>query len=193
VVLLLGARGTDFYDSYRNFLPIDGDNRYELDVDAAVFATGNLGEWLYTGAYNSDRTLNENCRGESGLFRATDSDCTNVYPTYGDDSYTDVIAPSLDSLYLRFERNSPSNNSGIDYAMWGDFNTEEFATAAQLFTATNRQLHGFKAHYNFGNLAATALYANNVEGFRRDTIAPDGTSGFYFTSERNIIPGSETV
>ena len=193
VDLRLGARGTDFYDSYRDFLPTDGDNRYELDVDAAAFATGNLGEWLYTGAYNSDRTLNENCRGESGLFRATDSDCTNVYPTYGDDSYTDVIAPSLDSLYLRFERNSPSNNSGIDYAMWGDFNTEEFATAAQLFTATNRQLHGFKAHYNFGNLAATALYANNVEGFRRDTIAPDGTSGFYFTSERNIIPGSETV
>ncbi|MGC1529035.1 MAG: TonB-dependent receptor [Phormidesmis sp.] len=193
VDLRLGARGTDFYDSYRDFLPIDGDNRYELDVDAAVFATGNLGEWLYTGAYNSDRTLNENCRGESGLFRATDSDCTNVYPIYGDDSYTDVIAPSLDSLYLRFERNSPSNNSGTDYAMWGDFNTEEFATAAQLFTATNRQLHGFKAHYNFGDLAATALYANNVEGFRRDAIAPDGTSGFYFTSERNIIPGSETV
>lgn len=193
VDIRLGARGSDFYSSYRDFLPLDGDNRYTLDVDAAVFATGNIGEWLYTGAYNSDRPLNENCRGESTLFRASDSDCSNTYPTYGDDSYSDVVAPSLDSLYLRFERTSPTNSTGIDYAMWGDFNTEEFATAAQLFTATNRQLHGFKINYNFGQLAATGLYANNVEGFQRDIIAPDGTSGFYFTSQRNLVPGSENV
>ncbi|MEM9148970.1 MAG: TonB-dependent receptor [Cyanobacteria bacterium P01_F01_bin.3] len=189
----LGARGTDFYDSYREFLPVDGDNSYEFDIDAAVFATGNLGEWLYTGAYNSDRTLNENCRGETTLFRAsTGGDC-NTYATYGDDSYSDVVAPSLDSVYLRFERNSPTNETGIDYAMWGDFNTQEFATASQLFTATNRQLHGFKTNYNFGALALTGLYANNVEGFQRDTIAPDGTSGTYFTSQRDLVPGSENV
>ena len=190
--LRLGAKGTDFYSSYRDFLPVDSDNSAEFDVDAAVFATGNIGEWLYTGAYNSDRALNENCRGESALFRASDSDCSNVYPTYGDDSYTDVVAPSLDSVYLRFERNSPSF-AGIDYAMWGDFNTEEFSVSSQLFTATNRQLHGLKANYNFGNLALTGLYANHVEGFQRDTIAPDGTSGLYFTSQRNLVPGSENV
>ncbi|MEL7067377.1 MAG: TonB-dependent receptor [Cyanobacteria bacterium J06581_3] len=193
VDLRLGARGTDFYDSYREFLPLDGDNSYEFDVEAAVFATGNVGEWLYTGAYNSDRSLNENCRGESSLFRGSSGDCDTIYPTYGDDSYSDVVAPSLDSVYLRFERNSPSNPAAIDYAMWGDFNTQEFATPAQLFTSTTRQLHGFKANYNFGNLAATGLYANNVEGFERDTIAPDGTSGFYFTSQRNIVAGSESV
>ena len=192
VDLRLGAKGTDFYSSYRDFLPVDRDNSTEFDVDAAVFATGNVGEWLYTGAYNSDRSLNENCRGESALFRASDSDCGNVYSTYGDDSYTDVVAPSLDSVYLRFERNSPSF-AGIDYAMWGDFNTEEFSSSSQLFTATNRQLHGFKANYNFNNLAVTGLYANNVEGFQRDTIAPDGTSGLYFTSQRNLVPGSENV
>ena len=188
-----GARGTDFYSSYRDFLPLSGDNRSALDLDAAIFATGNIGEWLYTGAYNSDRPLNENCRGETALFRTSDSDCQNAYPTYGDDSYSDVVAPSLDSLYLRFERSSPSNPTGVDSAMWGDFNTEEFATAAQLFTATNRQLHGFKTTYNFGNLAVTGLYANNVEGFQRDIIAPDGTSGFYFTSQRGLVPGSESV
>ena len=190
--LRLGASGTDFYDSYREFLPIDGDGGYEFDVDAAVFATGNIGEWLYTGAYNSDRTLNEDCSGNSALFRASASNCTNIYPTYGDDSYSDVVAPSLDSVYLRLERNSPSS-LGTDYAMWGDYNTEEFATPAQIFTATNRQLHGFKANYNFGDFAVTGLYANNVEGFQRDTIAPDGTSGFYFTSQRDVIPGSENV
>ena len=191
--LRFGAGGSDYYDSYREFLPINGDNSYEFDIDSAVFATGNIGEWLYTGAYNSDRALNENCRGESTLFRASsDSDCINSYATYGDDSSTDVITPSLDSIYLRLERDSPTS-TGIDYAMWGDFNTEEFATSSQLFTATNRQLHGFKTNYNFGNLSITGLYANNVEGFQRDTIAPDGTSGFYFTSQRDLVPGSETV
>ncbi|MEO1635211.1 MAG: TonB-dependent receptor, partial [Cyanobacteria bacterium J06631_9] len=188
----LGARGTDYYDSYRDFLPIDGNNPYELDIDTAVFATGNIGEWLYTGAYNSERTLNENCRGETTLFRSGGGGCENTYATYGDDSYSDVTAPSLDSVYLRIERNSPTT-LGIDYAMWGDFNTEEFATPAQLFTSTSRQLHGFKASYNFGNLVATGFYANNVEGFQRDTIAPDGTSGLYFTSQRNIVAGSENV
>ncbi|MEL6853782.1 MAG: TonB-dependent receptor [Cyanobacteria bacterium J06607_13] len=193
VDLRVGARGTDYYDSFREFLPIDDDNSYEVDIDAAVFATGNLGEWLYTGAYNSDRSLNENCRGETALFSTSAGSCDNAYATYGDDSHTDAVAPSLDSLYLRFERNSPSNPAGIDYAMWGDFDTEEFATPAQVFTSTTRQLHGFKASYNFGNLAATGFYANNVEGFQRDVIPPDGTSGFYFTSQRDIVSGSETV
>ncbi len=193
VDLRFGGSGTDFYDSYREFLPADGNNDYAFDVDAAVFATGNLGEWLYTGAYNSDRTLNEDCNGDSALFRASSSSCTTLYPTYGDDSYTDVVAPSIDSVYLRLERNSPSNSRAIDYAMWGDFNTQEFASAAQLFTATSRQLHGFKANYNFGNLSATGFYANNVEGFARDIIAPDGTSGTYFTSQRQLVPGSENV
>ncbi|MEN8446142.1 MAG: hypothetical protein ABG776_14140, partial [Cyanobacteria bacterium J06555_13] len=101
--LRVGARGTDFYDSYREFLPVNGDNDYEFDVDAAVFATGNLGEWLYTGAYNSDRTLNEDCNGDSALFRTNSSTCSNLYPTYGDNSYSDVVAPSLDSVYLRLE------------------------------------------------------------------------------------------
>ena len=192
VDLRFGARGTDYYDSYREFLPLDGDDDYVLDLDAAVFATGNIGEWLYTGAYNSDRTLNQDCNGDSRLFRASSS-CDNTYATYGDDSYADVVAPSLDSVYLRLERTSPSAIAATDYAMWGDFNTEEFSTASQLFTATNRQLHGFKANYNFGNLALTGLYANNVEGFQRDTIAPDGTSGFYFTSQRDLVPGSERV
>ncbi|MFK8182014.1 MAG: TonB-dependent receptor [Phormidesmis sp.] len=194
VDLRFGARGTDFYDSFREFLPVDGDDSYEFDVNGAVFATGNLGEWLYTGAYNSDRSLNENCRGESTLFRSGTGggDCINSYATYGDDSSSNVVAPSLDSVYLRLERNSPTS-TGIDYAMWGDFNTEELSTASQLFTATNRQLHGFKTNYNFGQLAVTGLYANNVEGFQRDTIAPDGTSGFYFTSQRDLVPGSETV
>ncbi len=37
------------------------------------------------------------------------------------------------------------------------------------------------------------MYANNIEGFQRDTFAPNGTSGNYFLSQRLLVPGSETV
>jgi len=190
--LRLGKRGTDFYRSFRDFLPIDRDYSYQVDARAAVFATGRIGEWLFTGAYNSDRPLNKTCDDTVRLFREQQF-CDQNYPVYGDSSESIVIAPSIDSVFLRFERTSPVTNAGTDYAMWGDFNTEEFARRSQEFTSTTRQLHGFKANYNIGNLQITGLFANNVQGFQRDTIAPDGTSGFYFLSRRLLIEGSEDV
>jgi Invasin, domain 3 len=193
VDLRFGARGTDFYESFRDFLPLDENNRYQVDVDAAVFTTGSIGEWLFTGAYNSERALNEDCRGEVTLFRHSGETCANNYPTYGDDSERSVLTPSIDSVFLRLERTSPHEGAGVDYAMWGDFDTEEFAQASQLFSATSRQLHGFKLNYNFGDLALSGFYGDNIEGFQRDTLAPDGTSGYYFLSQRQLVAGSEEI
>jgi hypothetical protein len=188
----LGARGTDFYGSFRDFLPPDGKNGTQLDIRSAVFATGKVGDWLFTGAYNSARPLNQGCDRTAALFRANQA-CDQNYPVYGDSSQSTVVTPSTDSLYLRFERSSPIPGAGTDYAMWGDYNTEEFATRSQQFTATTRQLHGFKANYNLGNLQITGFYGNNVQGFQRDTLAPDGTSGYYFLSRRLLVEGSENV
>lgn len=187
----LGKRGTDFYRSFREFLPADGDNSTQLDVYAAAFATGKVGNWLFTGAFNNSRPLNQTCDGTSRLFRDQQA-CQNTYPVYGDSSQSTVVTPSTDSLYLRFERNAPGG-FGTDYAMWGDYNTEEFARKSQQFTATTRQLHGFKGNYNLGDLQVTAFYGNNVQGFQRDTIAPDGTSGYYFLSRRILVEGSENI
>lgn len=189
--LRFGKRGTDFYRSFRDFLPTDGNNNYHLAGRGAVFATGKVGDWLVTGAYNSDRALNETCDGTAYLFRAQQF-CDQNYPVYGDSSKVDVLTPSIDSVFLKLERTSPRTN-GIDYFMWGDYNTEEFAARSQQFTATSRQLHGFKSNYNIANLQLSAFYGNNVQGFQRDTIAPDGTSGFYFLSRRLLIGGSENV
>ncbi|MGI2905565.1 TonB-dependent receptor [Tolypothrix sp. VBCCA 56010] len=186
----LGARGTDYYGKLRDFLPPDNDKRTQLDFHSAVFATGAVGDWLFTGAFNSDRPLNEDCNCDNRLFRTYQFSEQN-YPVYGDSSTVDAIAPSIDSLYLRFERST--GKASPDYAMWGDYNTEEFAQRSQQFTAITRQLHGFKANYNLGNLQFTGFYGNNLEGFQRDTIPPDGTSGYYFLSRRILIPGSENV
>ncbi|MHC5596241.1 MAG: Ig-like domain-containing protein [Nostoc sp.] len=190
--LRLGARGTNYYGSFRDFLPPDKNNGTQLDFHSAVFATGAIGEWLFTGAYNSSRSLNEDCDCNNRLFRTYQSSEQN-YPVYGDSSKVDVVAPSIDSVYLRFERSTGIPGASPDYAMWGDYNTEEFARRSQQFTSITRQLHGFKANYNFGNLQITGLYGNHLEAFQRDTIAPDGTSGYYFLSRRLLQAGSENV
>jgi hypothetical protein len=186
-----GKRGTNFHSSLREFLPADRDNKYHLSGVGSVFATGKVGEWLVTGAYNSSRSLNKTCEGNNPLFRDQQF-CDQQYPVYGDSSKSEVLTPSTDSIFFKAERSSPSTN-GIDYAMWGDYHTEELATKSQQFTATNRQLHGFKANYNVGNLQVTGLYANNIQGFQRDTVLPDGTSGTYFLSRRLVLGGSENV
>ena len=184
VDLRLGSRGTDYHGSFRDFLPPDKNNRTQLDFYSGVFATGKVGEWLFTGAFNSARAINQDCSGNTGLSRDV-KECEQ-YSVYGDSSTREQLARSQDSVFLRFERDR-------DYAMWGDYGTQELATRSQEFSATNRELHGFKANYNFGNLQATALYGNNVQGFQRDTIAPDGTSGYYFLSRRLLVTGSENV
>ncbi|MCX7593895.1 MAG: TonB-dependent receptor, partial [Fischerella sp.] len=188
----LGARGTDYYGSFRDFLPPNKDNHTQLNVRSSVFATGAMGEWLFTGAYNSSRNLNEDCNCDTRLFRSFQFNDQN-YPVYGDSSKTEVITPSIDSVYARWERSPKTRGADPDYFMWGDYNTQEFSRSSQQFTAVTRQLHGFKANYNLGNLQFTGFYGNNVEAFQRDTIAPDGTSGYYFLSRRLLLPGSENV
>ncbi len=182
----LGARGTDYFGRFEDYLPPDGNNSTQLDVTAKGFGQGRIGNWALTAAYNSDRGLNNDCNGRSTLNRADDTNACDRYPVYGDSSTVDRVVKSQDSLYLRIERNK-------NYFMWGDYGTEEFATASQLYSGTTRSLHGFKGNYHFGKLQVTALYGDNVQGFQRDTIAPDGTSGFYFVSRRLLVPGSENI
>ncbi len=192
VDLRLGARGTDFFSSFRDFVPPDGDNSTQLDFRSAVFATGAIGEWLFTGAYDSSRTLNQD-ESNNGRLNRNLQFGEKTYPVYGDSSKVEAVASSLDSLYVRLERSPKISGAEPDYFMWGSYNTHEFARSSQQFTATTRQLQGFKTNYNFGNLQVTGFYGNNVKGFQRDTIAPDGTSGYYFLSQRLVIPGSENV
>ena len=190
--LRIGARGTNYFDNFRDFLPLDEDNGAEIDFTSAAFIEGSFGRWSYRGAFNSDRPLNEDSRGENRIFRTYSSSEQN-YPVYGDSSSSEVVAPSTDNVYLRFEKSSKIEFAEPDYFMWGDYNTEEFSTESQEFSAISRQLHGFKSNYNLGNFQLNAFFANNAEGFQRDAIAPDGTSGFYFLSRRLLIPGSEDI
>lgn len=191
--LRIGAGGTDYYGSFRDFLNPDKINDgTTVDLKASVFATGTVGEWLFTGAFNSYRPLNQDCEGRNRLF-GTLQFCEQQYPVYGDSSTFTQTTPSIDSFYARLERTPKIPGADPDYIMWGDFNTQEFSRPSQLFSGTSRQLHGLKLNYNLGALQFTGMYANNIEGFERDTFVPNGTSGNYFLSKRLLVPGSETV
>jgi hypothetical protein len=191
--LRIGSGGTNYWGSFQEFLnPDEIDEGTTVDFYGAAFATGKIGDWLFTGAFNSDRAINQDCEGNNRLFGGVQF-CEQPYPVYGDSSTATPTTPSIDSFYARLERTPSIVGAEPDYFMWGDYSTNEFARASQLYTATSRQLHGFKANYNLGNLQITGLYANNIEGFQRDTIVPDGTGGNYFLSKRLLVPGSEIV
>jgi hypothetical protein len=193
VNLRFGQAGLDFYNRFRDFLrPSLIDQGYRVDFSTAAFATGRIGEWLVTGAFNNQRSLNEDCSGAVRLFRQSQF-CEQPYPVYGDSSTIDFLTPSIDSVYFKIERTSPVFGAGTDYLMWGDYGTQEFARASQFYTATTRELHGLKANYNLGDLQITFAFANNVYAFQRDTIAPNGTSGYYYLSRRLVIGGSENI
>lgn len=187
----LGPGATDYWGSFREFLAPNMIGTTEFDLDAALFGTGTLGEWSITGAFDSDRALNEVCEGNR-LFRDLQA-CERDYPTYGDSSQVDYLTPSIDSFYLRLQRESHVPGAEPDYLMWGDYTTAEFSRTSQEFTAMVRQLHGFKGNYTLGPLQFTVLYANNLRPFQRDTIAPNGTSGYYFLSKRLVLAGSEDI
>jgi hypothetical protein len=192
--LRLGARGTDYYRPFSEFVPVDRNNSSQLQARGQVFAAGRIGDWSATTAFNSDRALNKGCNGADRLSRDTNSQpCEELYPLYGDTSKVDVLTPSRDSVYAKLERSTGVAGSVPDMIMWGDYATNEFAARSQQFTATNRNLHGSKLNYNVGNLLVSGFYGDNVQGFQRDNIAPDGTSGTYFLSQRLLLGGSENL
>jgi hypothetical protein len=192
--LRLGARGTDYYRPFSEFLPVDRNNSSQLQARGQVFAAGRIGDWSATGAFNSDRALNKGCNGADRLSRDTYSqNCEDQYPLYGDTSKVDVLTPSRDSVYAKLERSTGVAGSIPDMIMWGDYATTEFAARSQQFSALNRNLHGSKLNYNVGNLLVSGFYGDNVQGFQRDNIAPDGTSGTYFLSQRLLLGGSENL
>src|SRR5919202_1274524 len=81
--LRIGPSGTNFWGRRRDFLnPETINDGTQFDLQGAVFATGRVGEWLFTGAYNSAPNHNESCDGITRLFREQQF-CEQQYPVTG--------------------------------------------------------------------------------------------------------------
>ena len=181
----LGSRRSDYDQPIQDYAGPDAGNGTALHGRTSLFATGKIGDYLFMGAYNSEHALNQTANGPSSLGRDTQP-ADNPYPIYGDSSTAAALAQSQDHLALRLEHNQ-------NYFLWGDYGTEEFSGPSQQITAITRAFHALKGNFQSGAVQTTGFYGDNVQGFQRDAIAPDGTSGLYFLSHRPLVYGSEAV
>jgi hypothetical protein len=181
--LRLGQRGSDYYAPLDQFLTDSGSTSA-----VNVFAETTVGQSLVTAALDGSHPINGDCDGVTPLYGSTQAlqACQPKYPIYGDSSSIDNLANSSDNVYARVEHDG-------NFIEWGDYDTNEFESLGQQYSAAAQNLHGLKGTLTSGNTQVTGFSAVNLSAFQRDMISPDGTSGAYALSRRLVVPGSERV
>ncbi|HLY52564.1 MAG TPA: OmpA family protein, partial [Steroidobacteraceae bacterium] len=171
------------------------------DYDARVagslsfFATQKFGDdWRVTASADTreepvkDLFSNFLNKAPDSLFRRIDPDY--YYPTYGDDSTVQELAPTLGKFYLKVERHD-------DYGLWGNFRINYFDNE---LTQVDRGLYGANLHWVSDSATSFGEKRIALDGFAAQpgTIAGrdefQGTGGsLYFLHEQDILTGSEQV
>jgi len=176
------AEGSIAYNSLKNkavALVAGAADGLNSDGRVAFFAKGLVkGDWMLTLAVDTDKR-----RGSRDNDFKTEIDPNAYYTLYGDRSYNATEASSRYPVYIKLEKKS-------FYAMFGDFNTN--ITEGKL-TRYNRHLSGIKSEYLGESFQAIGYGAETNQGFAKDEIAANGTSGPYQLSNTYILANSETV
>lgn len=175
------AEGSVGHTTLRDQMAVLTDSGVDSVTDGrlAFFAKGLVkGNWLLTAAYDSAKEKGE----RDGDFQ-NEIDPNAYYTLYGDRSYQDYEAQSRYPLYLKLEKKSA-------YALFGDFSTE--ITEGRL-TAYNRRLSGLKGEYIGEKIQVLGFAAETNQGFAKDELPANGTSGGYQLSNQNILAQSETI
>ncbi|MDF1780326.1 MAG: OmpA family protein [Alcanivoracaceae bacterium] len=171
-----GSVGYNAIDKNIEAMP-DAEKDVYTDGEASFYARGRVkGEWLMTVAYDSRREEGDNPHGQ--IF-----DPEAWYVLYGDDTSRLHDAPSQEKLYLRMERKD-------FYVLFGDFQTDLTVTELSRY---QRALTGLKSEYSGKNISSNIFAAETGNGFIRDDIPGDGTSGLYQFTRQNILPGTEQI
>ena len=145
------------------------------DGRVALYAKGRItGDWLMTLAYDTDHEA-------EGLGRRIDPN--RFYTLYGDGGQQRYDAQSQRKLYLRLERREAQ-------ILLGDFET---GLDDMEFTQYSRTLNGAKAEYFGDRVQAVAFASETDQGFVRDSVRGDGTSGIYRLSRGRIVRNSERI
>ncbi|UCF88966.1 MAG: OmpA family protein [bacterium] len=182
--ILVGlAEGTAGYNAVSGNMQSleDAGEEEDLYTDGRVafFAKGKIkGEYLLTLQYDSSGP--HGAAGE-GLHGTIDPD--TYYTLYGDATEQGYEAPTSKKLYLKIERRQ-------FYALFGDtetgLNVTELSRYDRRITGLRSELRGETFSYN--------LFASEAEqGFAKDEIPGDGTSGLYTLSGGSVVVNSESV
>lgn len=146
------------------------------DGRAAFFAKGMIkGDWLLTAAYDTDK--------ETKRLLREQIDPSQFYTLYGDGAEQRFEAQSQRKLYLKLERDRFA-------ALFGDFDTGFDRTE---YTRYARTLNGLQAQYYGEQLKVDAFASETAQGFVRESIAGDGTSGIYRLAQQRLVINSERI
>ncbi len=181
--ILVGlAEGSAAWETVKgNAVDITPEDKDDIITDGRVafFAKGLIkGNWLATIAVDTDSR-----RGDRDGDFGQEIDPNAYYTLYGDRSYQEFEGVSRYPVYVKLEKSSA-------YAMFGDYDTN---IPEGRLTSYNRRLSGLKAEYVGEDFQVVGFAAETNQGFAKDEIAADGTSGTYQLSNQRILAQSETV
>ncbi len=146
----------------------------------ALFAKGMVrGDWLLTLAVDTAKRRGAR---DTSLF-ADHIDPNAYYTLYGDRTWQYSDAESRYPLYVKLEKSAAQ-------FLFGDFNTD--LSDAKL-ARYDRRLAGIKADTNGRNLSFAGFAAETNQGFVKDELAADGTSGPFVLSAAPIVRNSEII
>ncbi len=146
----------------------------------AFYAKGQVkGEYLLTVAYDSAKE--KGSAGSKLLQQGVDPN--QYYTLYADATQPQFDAASARKLYLKIEKSQ-------FYAMFGDFDTGLSVTELGRYSRT---LNGAKTEYKGKRFGYNAFASQTAQGFRKDEIQGDGTSGLYRLQSGNIVINSDKV
>ncbi len=158
---------------------VDGSDGFYHDGRLAFYAKGQIqGKWLLTLAYDSGKDQDAV---DDGLYQLIDPD--KYYTLYGDSSVGGSDATSRERLYVRLEAEQY-------YALFGDYDTGLTVTELSRYS---RSFTGLKSEFHDQRVSVTAFAAQTDQGFIRDEIPGDGTSGLYRLSHRAIVLNSDKI
>ena len=160
--------------------PLGADeNDWNRSGRIALFAKGLVkGDWLLTLAVDTaKRRGNE----DDALYDSIDPNA--YYTLYGDNSVYGNDAQSRYPVYVKLEKETAR-------ILFGDFNTDLSDSELGRYS---RQLSGLKAEYEGERFSVSGFAAETNQGFIKDEIAADGTSGPYRLSQGNLVRNSEII
>jgi flagellar motor protein MotB len=166
-----------------------------LDGRLAFYVDGKFGQdWRLTASADTregpleDIFSNMLDKSPDALFRRLDPDYH--YPTFGDDSIVDEMAPTMGKFYLRLSQRE-------NYGLWGNF---KVGYTQNELAQVDRGLYGANVHYESDATTSFGEQRYAVDGFAAEpgTVASyeefRGTGGsLYYLRRQDLLAGSETV
>ncbi len=177
--ILVGfAQGTVGYETLNSKSEsTQADDKIYQEGRVAFFAKGKIkGSWILSMAYDSGKVIDEDKLNQ-------EIDPQKYYTLYGDASEQSFDASSQKKLYLKIEKEN-------FYTLFGDFETG-FTTLE--LAQYSRRMQGVKSEYHGKYLAGSLFVSKSQQMFKRDEIRGDGTSGFYYLSQKGLIINSESI